>query len=170
VKRLREGLHEHRTVAGLVDEPLLVAADVGERDVQVARRQHRFGELARRRGIALLLEDFIGAAARALRLLRHHRERQQRHTQHGYDARARERHSHTGVLHRAAEAARYGRPCAGPIITGPARSSCRATSGGRGRGRCVSFFTKDKEIRRRYCSCDPLHCDLFESLRKLLVS
>ena len=48
-----------RTVADLVEEPFLVGAGVGQRDVQVARREHRVGELGGRRGVALLLEDVV---------------------------------------------------------------------------------------------------------------
>ena len=60
VERLGERLHHDRAVTDFVDEELAVGADVGQRDVEIPRREHRVGQLPRRRLIRLLLEDVVG--------------------------------------------------------------------------------------------------------------
>jgi len=47
VERLGERLHRHRAVTDLVDEPFLIRAETGERDIQVTRRQDRIGQFLR---------------------------------------------------------------------------------------------------------------------------
>ena len=57
VERLAEHLHRHGPVLNLVEEPFLVRAQVRERDVQVARREHGIRQFLRRLHVPFLRQD-----------------------------------------------------------------------------------------------------------------
>ncbi len=92
MERLREGLHRHGAVADRVDEPLLVGAGVGQRSVQVSRREHRFRQFGRRRRVGFRFQDRVGPGAILGRALCHQGELAKRQNQNGREARQPFRH------------------------------------------------------------------------------
>ena len=77
VKGFGERFHRHRAIADLVGEPLLVGTEIGEREIQIARRQDGIRQFLRRGGVAFLLDYLVdprGAAVRRGRTLSDQRQ------------------------------------------------------------------------------------------------